>query len=94
MSEENNNPNFESKLKTLTEIPDRSKYMFEHREQILINFEKYIASKLITYKDICYMFLHSIRDYGISGDTTTQIVLQMLKLQNKEERKIFIRMIS
>lgn len=49
------------------------------REQVFINIEDYLSSKIITYKDITKMFQYTLKEYGISGETASMIVLQMFK---------------
>lgn len=54
-------------------------YIFNMREQVFINIEDYLSSKIITYKDITKMFQYTLKEYGISGETASMIVLQMFK---------------
>ena len=75
LSLENNNPDFEKELASKENDTDRCTYMFSFREQILINFETYVTNKIISYKDIIKMFKYSLKEFGISGVTTSMIVL-------------------
>ena len=53
-------------------------YLFDNREQILVQFDELIDQKIITPKDLVEVFKYSLEVMGISGNEITKIVVKYI----------------